>query len=178
VGPAILSAPVITRGARTRAVTLPDGQWLDWNAGAVVSGTVTANAPLDVLPLYLREGQLVALLDPTIDTLLDTASDATVVGPAKVSDVYDAVGLVGSSRGASLALYDGTRLDVTWQGGFTAPSLPQAATEAELSTCGACWLKDGLRVRISASGPVDAGGLHLSAQGSRRIRWDLFLVDP
>jgi alpha-glucosidase (family GH31 glycosyl hydrolase) len=178
VGPAILSAPVVTRGARSRTVTLPDGQWLDWNAGAVVSGTVTADAPLDVLPLYLREGQLIPLLDPTIDTLLDTATDATVVGPAKVGATYDVVGLVGASRAATLSLYDGTRLDVSWQGGFAAPALPVAATEAELATCAACWLKDGQRVRISASGSVQAGGLLLSAQGARRIRWDLFLVEP
>jgi alpha-glucosidase (family GH31 glycosyl hydrolase) len=178
LGPALLSAPVIQRGARSRTVTLPPGQWLDWNAGTVVSGTVTADAPLDVLPLYLREGQIVPLLDPAIDTLLDTATDPSVVGPAKVADVYDVVGLMGASRGATFTLYDGSRLDVTWQGGFVPPALPLAATEAELATCAACYRVDGQRVRISAQGAVTAGGLALSSTSARRIRWDLVLVDP
>jgi len=178
LGPAILSAPVIQRGARTRTVTLPDGPWLDWSAGAPVSGTVTANAPLDVLPLYLREGQLVPLLDPTIDTLADGATDPKVIGPARVAGVYDVVGLVGASRGASFTIYDGTKLDVAWQGSLVPPSLPAAASEADLATCAACFRVDGQRVRISATGNVTAGGLSLSATSTRRIRWDLYLVGP
>jgi hypothetical protein len=178
LGPAVLAAPVVQRGARSRMVMLPAGQWLDWNAGTVVSGTVTADAPLDVLPLYLREGYLEPLLDPTIDTLDDGATAPTVVGPAKVAAVYDVVGLVGASRGASLTLYDGTKLEINWQGGFAPPALPLAATEADLSTCAACYRQDGQRVRISAQGAVSAGGLSLSATGTRRIRWDLYLVEP
>lgn len=178
IGPALLSAPVITRGARSRQVTLPDGQWLDWNSHAVVTGSVTADAPLDMLPLYVREGQLLPLLDPTIDTLNDTATDATVVGPAKVGDVYDVVALLGASRGATLTVHDGTQLAATWSGGFTAPNLPAATSESDLATCAGCFLQQGDRVRISATGSVDAGGLHLSAQGNRRIRWDLVLVEP
>src|SRR5262249_25185731 len=166
LGPALLAAPVVQRGARSRSVTLPAGQWLDWNAGTVVSGTVSADAPLDVLPLYLREGYLIPLLDPTIDTLDDGATDLSVVGPAKVADGYDVVGLVGAWRGASLTLYDGTKLELSWQGGFAAPSLPLAATEMELSTCAACYRQDGQRVRISAQGAVSAGGLSLSATGA------------
>src|SRR5262249_39170214 len=141
VGPALLSAPVITRGARTRTVTLPEGQWLDWNAGAVVSGTGDADAPLDVLPLYLRERPLPPLLHPTAARLPAPPPAPGVGGPARVADVCGVVALRGPPGGAPPPLFAGPRLDVAWQGGFAAPSLPQAASEAELATCAGCWLK-------------------------------------
>jgi alpha-glucosidase (family GH31 glycosyl hydrolase) len=178
LGTSILVAPVVQRGARSRTVTLPGGKWLDWNSGAVVSGTVNADAPLTTLPLYLRDGALVPLLDPSVDTLNDFATDPTVVGPARVASVYDVVGFFGDSTSATLALYDGSQLSVSRQGAFAPPSLPMAASEADLATCAGCWMQNGARVRISAATNVTAGGLQLSATGARRIRWDLTLAGP
>jgi alpha-D-xyloside xylohydrolase len=59
LGPDVLVAPVTVQGARARDVYLPGGaSWLDAWTGEPVeeSGWVTAEAPLDRIPVYLREG--------------------------------------------------------------------------------------------------------------------------
>jgi alpha-D-xyloside xylohydrolase len=58
-GPDVLVAPVTTQGAREREVYLPEGaSWLDAWTGERVgeNGWVTAAAPLERIPVYLREG--------------------------------------------------------------------------------------------------------------------------
>jgi len=59
LGEDILVAPVITEGARERQVYLPAGAaWRDAWTGVLGPGgeRVTAAAPLDTIPVYLREG--------------------------------------------------------------------------------------------------------------------------
>lgn len=59
LGPDVLVAPVTMLGARDRAVYLPVGaQWLDAWTGKPVRehGWITADAPLERIPAYLREG--------------------------------------------------------------------------------------------------------------------------
>jgi alpha-D-xyloside xylohydrolase len=59
LGSDILVAPVLEEGARQRAVYLPAGaRWQDAWTGAVHDGgqQVTAAAPLEIIPVYLREG--------------------------------------------------------------------------------------------------------------------------
>jgi alpha-D-xyloside xylohydrolase len=58
-GPDILVAPVLLQGARERALYLPDGtKWIDAQSGRVHAGgmRLTAAAPLDVIPVFLRAG--------------------------------------------------------------------------------------------------------------------------
>jgi alpha-D-xyloside xylohydrolase len=58
-GPDLLVAPVASLGARRRDVYLPTGsQWSDAWTGARLHGgtTVTADAPLARIPLFLRDG--------------------------------------------------------------------------------------------------------------------------
>ena len=56
LGPDLLVAPVITRGATTREVYLPAGSWTDAATGRTYDGpaTVLVDAPLDRLPHFLR----------------------------------------------------------------------------------------------------------------------------
>jgi alpha-D-xyloside xylohydrolase len=61
-GPSILVAPVLEEGARRRSVYLPHGHWLDYvDRRTVYEGarTVDVPAPLDVIPLFVREGAIV-----------------------------------------------------------------------------------------------------------------------
>ncbi len=61
-GPAFLVCPVTTPGATTRSVYLPSGStWVDFWTGETLSGgkTVTANAPISMMPLYVRAGSIV-----------------------------------------------------------------------------------------------------------------------
>ena len=59
-GPDVLVAPVMEKGARERTVYLPAGaDWTDAGTGAVYTGgqRVAVPAPLDVIPLFTRDGR-------------------------------------------------------------------------------------------------------------------------
>jgi alpha-glucosidase len=63
VGPALLHAPIVTEGARERAVVLPADRWFSLADGRWHRGgrTIRVNAPEDTTPLFAREGSLVPL---------------------------------------------------------------------------------------------------------------------
>lgn len=66
-GPDVLVAPVVEQGARQRPVYLPEGAaWLDAWTGAPVEATgwIDAPAPLDRIPVYLRQGGALRSLSP------------------------------------------------------------------------------------------------------------------
>lgn len=58
LGPALLVAPVLHKGATRRAVDLPPGAWRDMWTGARLAGgdVVEVDAPAERIPLFLREG--------------------------------------------------------------------------------------------------------------------------
>ncbi len=60
-GPAFLVNPVTEPAATSRRVYLPEAKWYDFWNGASVDGKreITAEAPLDELPLYIRGGSIV-----------------------------------------------------------------------------------------------------------------------
>ncbi len=60
-GPAFLVNPVTEPAATSRRVYLPEAKWYDFWNGASVDGKreITAEAPLDELPLYIRAGSIV-----------------------------------------------------------------------------------------------------------------------
>jgi len=184
LGPGLFVAPVVDRGQLTKVVDLPAGLYLDWADQELVDGgqVVTLDAPLDKLPLLLRDGYLIPMLDPTIDTLADE-DHPDVIGRADVSHVYDVVGLLSTGKEATFRLYDDGLLEAAWTGGFSPPEYPQALNEDELSDCLGCYLTEQIdsgltRVRItSPGGAVNGGGLALTAQVGRTVRWDLYLVD-
>lgn len=67
LGPHLLAAPV-TKPRRSRwTVLLPKGRWLDWWSGRWYRGpaAVDVPAPLDRLPLFLREGAMLPLAEGT-----------------------------------------------------------------------------------------------------------------
>ncbi|WP_460126203.1 glycoside hydrolase family 31 protein [Stetteria hydrogenophila] len=69
LGPSLLVAPVLSPGARARAVYLPEVEWLDYHTcEARGPGWVLAEAPLERIPLYLREDSAVLTTDPVEST--------------------------------------------------------------------------------------------------------------
>jgi alpha-D-xyloside xylohydrolase len=61
-GPAFLVAPVTEQGVQQRQVYLPAGtDWYDYWTGEKLTGgqTITANAPIDQIPLYVRAGSII-----------------------------------------------------------------------------------------------------------------------
>ncbi len=60
VGPAMLQAPFVREGSKTRELVLPEGKWLDAETGRWTAGNqrVTAEKKRWSTPLYLRDGAL------------------------------------------------------------------------------------------------------------------------
>jgi alpha-D-xyloside xylohydrolase len=58
LGPDLLVAPITSSGARERDVLLPPGRWADAWTGDMIEGgrTVRAAAPLEHIPVFIREG--------------------------------------------------------------------------------------------------------------------------
>lgn len=74
---AVMIAPVVRSGQARRLVYLP-GRWADLRTGQEASGHVVTEAPLDVLPLFLREGRGVATTDhPALHTTTASWSSVT-----------------------------------------------------------------------------------------------------
>ena len=64
LGRALLVCPVLEKGAVTRNVYLPSGtNWYDFHTGKRYSGGawITADAPLDTIPLFVRAGSILPL---------------------------------------------------------------------------------------------------------------------
>ena len=62
-GDALMVCPVYEYKARSREVYLPAGGWYDFRTGAYVEGgrTVTAAAPYEHSPLYVRAGRIIPM---------------------------------------------------------------------------------------------------------------------
>ncbi|MBW2703460.1 MAG: glycoside hydrolase family 31 protein [Deltaproteobacteria bacterium] len=109
-GDALLVAPVVDRGARSKDVIFPPGAWLDWWTGERIEGgqTITVDAPLDTLPLYQRAGTIVPMLRPSIDSMAPTSRPDLVDSYATSSGrLYARVALGGT---AHFDLFDGTTI--------------------------------------------------------------------
>jgi alpha-D-xyloside xylohydrolase len=66
-GPALLINPVTTAGATQRTLYLPAGaRWVDFWTGKTLSGRqiITAEAPLDRIPMYAKSGSIIAFGPP------------------------------------------------------------------------------------------------------------------
>ncbi|HYD48172.1 MAG TPA: TIM-barrel domain-containing protein [Terriglobales bacterium] len=134
-GDSLLVAPVVERGARTRTLTFPAGAWADWWTGEIIVGgtAVTVEAPLSELPLFVRVGDIIPMLRPTIDTLSPTDFPERVDSYATTAGVLTARTTFGSGE---IALFDGTRLATVELGG--ALLRLQSSTGAEFRS-GVLW---------------------------------------
>src|SRR6185436_12495706 len=56
----LLIAPVFEKGATTRSVYLPKGEWYDWWTNAKQTGGQTVSRPVDLatMPIYVRAGAI------------------------------------------------------------------------------------------------------------------------
>ena len=70
----VLVAPVMQQGAREREVLFPAGNWISWYDSSIryIGGTgekVMVKAPLEQLPLFVREGSFIPQYDMPIDNV-------------------------------------------------------------------------------------------------------------
>ena len=99
-GPAFLVNPVTAAGATSRSVYLPSGTWYDFGSGSTLTGgsTMTAQAPLSQMPLYVRAGSIVPMgpmiqyatqsIDP-LEIRVYQGQDATFTLYDDEGDTYD-----------------------------------------------------------------------------------------
>jgi alpha-D-xyloside xylohydrolase len=88
-GPAFLVAPVTEQGATSRKVYLPAGSdWYDyWTNDRIKGGqTITAAAPIDTIPLFVRAGSIVPLGAPILSTQQSQAIASVRVYPGANAD--------------------------------------------------------------------------------------------
>jgi len=76
----LIVAPVFTKGASSRQVYLPKGEWFDWWTNTKVSGgrTVSRDVDLATMPIYVRAGALVPV-DPIRQYTAQTVSEPTTI---------------------------------------------------------------------------------------------------
>ena len=70
-GPAFLVAPVTEQGATSRKVYLPAGaDWFNYWTNERLKGgqTITVAAPIDIMPVFVRAGSILALGSPVEST--------------------------------------------------------------------------------------------------------------
>ncbi|MCH5268612.1 MAG: DUF4968 domain-containing protein [Lachnospiraceae bacterium] len=61
VGDRVLVAPITDQGARSRAVYLPEGEWVDYWTGVRIEGGkyILREAPPDMCPMYILSGSII-----------------------------------------------------------------------------------------------------------------------
>lgn len=66
LGPSLLVAPIVEKGAREREVYLPPGVWIAWHDDARYHGPrrIRVPAPLERLPLFVRGGAIIPTRSP------------------------------------------------------------------------------------------------------------------
>lgn len=92
LGSFVLVAPVIAPGKEVREVYLPDGDWYDYYTGEKYSGGryILADAPLDKVPVFIKEGAIIPVADGEIRSTEDITEDkiSILTYPGKGSFVH------------------------------------------------------------------------------------------
>jgi alpha-D-xyloside xylohydrolase len=105
----LLVAPVYEQGVTSREVYLPAGTWVDYWTNDTIQGprTITADAPVESIPVYARAGAIIPMLDASIETLWPTDNPDVV----DQEDVADLLWIDAYPQGASsFAMADGTQI--------------------------------------------------------------------
>ena len=77
-GENVMVAPVINQGATSRQVVIPEGNvWYDYNNSTVKynAGTINYDAPLSVLPMFVKAGAVIPLADYKMNNTGDYRTD-------------------------------------------------------------------------------------------------------
>ncbi|HEY6414406.1 MAG TPA: TIM-barrel domain-containing protein [Edaphobacter sp.] len=98
-GPDFLVAPVLDENTR-RVVYLPEGDWVDYWTGTRFNGgkTMLVDAPVDVLPLYVRAGAVIPKIPEDVMTLVpQNESGNSKVKAMDDRRVFELIGGAGSA---------------------------------------------------------------------------------
>ncbi len=188
-GDSLLVAPVVARGQTSRSVYLPDDAYYDWWTGARVAGhqSITADAPLDIVPLYALEGAIIPMLDASIESLFPATTGTLPVTAAEMHSRMEVRIFAGNSTQITIA--DGTTFSQSAPAtspNVSAPSddagaVPLAASEADMTSCARCAFLDGTARKLSVVDTakdvsVTAGDVTFAVKGASESKRYLFVV--
>ncbi|MEN9800205.1 MAG: hypothetical protein RL653_3902, partial [Pseudomonadota bacterium] len=174
LGAGLLVAPVVTEGATSRRVYLPEGEWVSLSTGERFAGPreLDVLAPVTEVPLFLRAGTCVPRLPGRVETLLPAAPPVV-----DLEDVQGERVLWLAPGGSSVFTErDGTtyRVEAGEGGPFSegGEPLPDCAGAAARG----CVDRGGPRpvVRMAGQGPLRFPGGRLTVTGPARtldVEW-------
>ncbi len=93
VGPRVMLAPVVAKGATSRDVVIPEGRFFPWENGPAVEGPTSINVPAasDAIPVFAQAGAVVPMYPDGVMTLVHGSAevpDASTVGDDRVVHVF------------------------------------------------------------------------------------------
>lgn len=109
IGDKVLVAPVVTEGSRSRSLYLPKGEWTNFWTGEILEGgrSLSVNAPLNQIPLLVRAGSVIPLIDPDVTALAtDLGSSDHEPGSHLIWRIFPA----SKPTTDRFTLYDGTQV--------------------------------------------------------------------
>ncbi|MFT4112433.1 TIM-barrel domain-containing protein [Silvibacterium sp.] len=130
LGPAFLVAPVTDQGATTREVYLPAGSdWYNYWTNEKLHGgqTVTVQAPIDTIPLFVRAGSILPLGAPVLST-----KEKQAIAGVKVYPGADASFTLYDDDGTTEAYEKGAAQITKLEWDNAAKKLRQSGTKVEL----------------------------------------------
>lgn len=150
LGPSLFAAPVVHRGDQTKDAWLPPGKWVDFDDYTTYEGgrRVSIPAPLGKLPLLVKDGGIVPLLDASIETLART-TEPSVVSIDQVKDRLDVLVALTPGKDARVVLADGTELAARRKTSGGVSSGLAAVSADQVATC------DGGCTNATSQGGVD-----------------------
>jgi len=138
LGSALLVAPVMEEGARSRAVFLPAGEWYDfWSDRRFAGpGVVEVEAPLERIPVFVRAGSILPMAEDRLTLHLYGPSDG------------EGEGILYQDAGDGFGPYRVDRFHGQWEEGVLRI---RRIWEGDLP-----WPEGGLRLRIHGVAPARA----------------------
>lgn len=154
-GPDLLVAPMY-QGGTQRSIYLPRGTWTDYWTGSRIDGpaTLDIDAPLDRVPIFVRDGAIIPMLTHDIDTLVtrgNTVNPLTVAlddrrvievwpGARGRMQTHDGITAMLSAQGrqhqASITTESGREIEVRLRHVRTQPHVSLDAEQFSIRTDG------------------------------------------
>lgn len=109
VGQNLLVAPVVTKGATTRDVYLPRGEWYEFEGGKKHNGEqwISVNAPLDTVPMFVKAGSILPM-GADVD-FIEKGSESAESYAVYPTSAGDASGKLYEDDGVSTAYLSGSK---------------------------------------------------------------------
>lgn len=118
-GSQVLVAPVMEPAVTSRQVTFPEGQWLDMSdPAAVIAGhsTITCDAPIDVIPTFVRAGAFIPMATYKMENTGDYDPSHLTVNYYPVKGVESQFTMYDDDRTSPDALATGQYRLITFKG--------------------------------------------------------------